>query len=137
MVAILLFASTSNSLKMLITNDDSWATANIRAIYYAAKKAGHDALISAPVMQQSGVGELMREAVILEEDGEFGLIKKGAPAEGHDKNDGELSCLNSHHLDLLKERLMARSYLVRQYNSNWQCQVWLGSTVFALLWWFT
>ena len=86
----LLWPAEGGALRVLISNDDSWATANIRAIYQAAKRAGHDPLISAPAMQQSGTGGLMREPSRLDRDGEFGAVKRGSPAEGHDTDDGEL-----------------------------------------------
>jgi 5'/3'-nucleotidase SurE len=122
-------------MKILISNDDSWATANIRAIYYAAKEAGHDAIISAPAMQQSGRGRLMREPVPLAKDGEFGAVKKGAPAEGHDTKDGEQESstqlqpgINAH-----VAAFTYRSHLVRQFDSRQQCQIWPGGLVSTVL----
>ena len=86
---------SSSALNILISNDDSWATANIHAIYRAAKKAGHEAVISAPVMQMSGTNGRMRDAKPLEKDGEFGFVKRGAPAEGHEKKDDHIWYVNT------------------------------------------
>lgn len=77
------------SLKILIGNDDSWGTANIKSLYQALQAEGHDVLLAAPVMQQSGTNGKMREPKKLEKDSEFGLAKKGAPAEGNEQDDGE------------------------------------------------
>lgn len=40
-------------------------------------------------MQQSGTNGKMRDPEKLKTDGEFGLTKKGDPAEGSEKDDGE------------------------------------------------
>jgi 5'-nucleotidase len=45
-----------DGLNLLLTNDDSWASANIRAFYHALKAAGHVVLLVAPVVNQSGKG---------------------------------------------------------------------------------
>jgi 5'-nucleotidase len=43
-------------LNILLNNDDSWVSANIRAFYYALKAAGHNVLLVAPAVNQSGRG---------------------------------------------------------------------------------
>lgn len=87
--AVLALAQSALAAKVLIGNDDGFKTAGIIALYRAVKGAGHDALIAAPVMQQSGTDGSMKDPVPLQEDGEFGFVKKGAPAEGHDEDDGK------------------------------------------------
>lgn len=79
------------ALNILCGGDDSWGTANIRALYYHLRAAGHAVVIAAPALQQSGTRGTIRPATPLVHDGEFGLVKKGAPAEGHDVHDGEQS----------------------------------------------
>lgn len=79
-------------LKVLIGNDDSWGTANIRALYDAAKAAGHEALIAAPAMQQSGTDGLRRKPTRLVSNGAFDLVPAGAPAQGSDGKDGGQPC---------------------------------------------
>jgi 5'/3'-nucleotidase SurE len=51
--ALLLPAS---GLNILLNNDDSFASANIREFYKALKAAGHKVLLVAPVVNQSGKG---------------------------------------------------------------------------------
>lgn len=94
-LSCVLLAANNFALKILISNDDSWGTANIHAIYNAAKKAGHQAIISAPAMQMSGTDGIMRKRQILEHDAEFDLIKKGAPAEGRDAKDDHIWYVNT------------------------------------------
>ncbi|PWN91753.1 sure-like protein [Acaromyces ingoldii] len=88
-------AAPAYALKILIGNDDGFGTANIRALYHAAKQAGHDALIAAPVDNQSGTGATRREPKPLQKDGGFGLVKAGSPAEGHDAKDDHVWYVNS------------------------------------------
>lgn len=56
----LLFAATllaqASALNILLNNDDSWASANIREFYKALKNAGHRVLLVAPAVNQSGKG---------------------------------------------------------------------------------
>jgi 5'-nucleotidase len=46
----------TGALNILLNNDDSWASANIRELYKALKLAGHKVLLVAPVSNQSGRG---------------------------------------------------------------------------------
>jgi 5'/3'-nucleotidase SurE len=52
----LLLAAQSSALKIILNNDDTWASANIREFYKALKASGHDVLLVAPAVQQSGKG---------------------------------------------------------------------------------
>jgi len=54
-VSALLLPSAS-ALNILLANDDSWASANIREFYKALKAAGHRVLLVAPAVNQSGKG---------------------------------------------------------------------------------
>ncbi|PBK96512.1 sure-like protein [Armillaria gallica] len=88
--------SKSSSLNILLTNDDSWASANIRATYSALKADGHNVLLVAPAVQQSGRGGtfVLPTTNITPPGGEFGSIPVGAPYFGHDKNDQNLWYFN-------------------------------------------
>ncbi|KAF5361400.1 hypothetical protein D9758_006251 [Tetrapyrgos nigripes] len=48
-----LFARSAN---IVLTNDDGWATAMIRAQYNSLKAAGHNVVLSAPAVDRSGTG---------------------------------------------------------------------------------
>lgn len=78
--------------KILLTNDDGWAATNIRATYHKLKEAGHDVLMVAPVSQRSGWGGKfdVPPSNTLETDGEFGYVKAGDPAWGHEVNDDHI-----------------------------------------------
>jgi 5'-nucleotidase len=51
---------TSSALKILLGNDDGWAAANIREFYRLLKKSGHDVILVAPVVDNSGQGGRVR-----------------------------------------------------------------------------
>lgn len=46
----------SEQLRVLITNDDGYQARGIRALAHAVAEAGHEALVVAPLTDQSGVG---------------------------------------------------------------------------------
>lgn len=78
--------------KILLTNDDGWAATNIRATYYKLREAGHDVLMVAPASQRSGWGGKfdIPPSNTLEADGEFGYVKAGEPAWGHEIDDDHI-----------------------------------------------
>ncbi|THU79856.1 5'/3'-nucleotidase sure [Dendrothele bispora CBS 962.96] len=83
-------------LNILLTNDDSWASANIRATYDALKSDGHNVLLVGPAVQQSGKGGtvVLPTTNITAPGGEFGSIPVGAPFFGHDEQDQNLWYFN-------------------------------------------
>lgn len=54
--AALFCSQSSQALNILLNNDDGWASANIRETYRLLKEAGHDVLMVAPVVDNSGQG---------------------------------------------------------------------------------
>ena len=54
--AVLSLVSAAQSLNIVVNNDDGWASANIREFYRLLKKAGHNLLLVAPVVDNSGQG---------------------------------------------------------------------------------
>ncbi|KAJ7582463.1 sure-like protein [Mycena floridula] len=86
----------SRGLNILLTNDDSWASANIRATYKALKSDGHDVLLVGPAVQQSGRGGtfVLPTTNITSPGGEFGSIPVGAPFFGQDEQDKNLWYFN-------------------------------------------
>ncbi|ETW85643.1 hypothetical protein HETIRDRAFT_443564 [Heterobasidion irregulare TC 32-1] len=89
-------ASFVGGLNILLTNDDSWASANIRATYTALKAAGHDVLMVAPAINQSGHGGtfVLPSGNITAPGGEFGSIPVGAPFFGQDATNPDLWYFN-------------------------------------------
>ncbi|KAK2624415.1 hypothetical protein QTJ16_006365 [Diplocarpon rosae] len=79
-------------LNILITNDDGFGTGNIRELYKAMKELGHNVYIVASVTNQSGTGGTVKYTKMKEltENGDFGLVKKGAPSIGPDPMDSNI-----------------------------------------------
>ena len=57
---VLSLVSYAQSLNILVNNDDGWAAANIREFYRLLKKNGHNVLMVAPVVDNSGQGGRVR-----------------------------------------------------------------------------
>ena len=55
-LAALSVASIAQGLNIIVNNDDGFGAANIREFYRLLRAAGHDAIIVAPVVDNSGQG---------------------------------------------------------------------------------
>jgi len=79
---------TSLGLNIVLTNDDGWATANIRSVYNSLSASDHHVLLVAPPNQPSGVGGTFVLPVnkSLYKAADFNYIPKGAPSWGHEPN---------------------------------------------------
>ncbi|EJF62478.1 sure-like protein [Dichomitus squalens] len=93
---LLAFVSCAAGLNILVTNDDSWASANIRAAFDALKADGHNVLLVGPAIQQSGKGGtfVLPTTNITHPGGEFDSIPAGAPFFGADSQNGDLFYFN-------------------------------------------
>ncbi|KAG8812336.1 hypothetical protein FRC17_002073 [Serendipita sp. 399] len=85
----------STPVRIIIGNDDGWATAHIRRFYNALKKSDYSVLISAPANNKSGTSGFEFPPIPLITEGEFGTILAGAPAVGPDPNDSNIYYVNS------------------------------------------
>ncbi|KAI0713286.1 5'/3'-nucleotidase sure [Earliella scabrosa] len=94
--SLLALGSCAAGLNILLTNDDSWASANIRATYTALKADGHDVLLVGPAVQQSGRGGtfVLPTTNITAPGGEFGSIPVGAPFWGQDPENSDFFYFN-------------------------------------------
>lgn len=74
---------------ILLTNDDGWASTNIRAAYRSLKSAGHNVILIAPAQQRSGFGGqfALPTSKNLTAGGEFNYPPAGSPSWGHEQND--------------------------------------------------
>lgn len=82
--------STAASNKtILLTNDDGWASTNIRATYKLLKAAGHEVIMVAPVVQRSGYGGQfgLPLSKTLPAGGDFNYPPAGSPSWGHEDDD--------------------------------------------------
>lgn len=88
-IIICLFITLTLGKTILLSNDDSWVSSEIRALYDELKKNDYDVIMVAPVVQKShnGGAFLIPSGNELTEDGEFDYVQKGDPAWGHDPND--------------------------------------------------
>ena len=53
-VAAIACALPASAMRILVTNDDGFESANLQALFVALKAAGHDVIMSAPLFNQSG-----------------------------------------------------------------------------------
>ena len=84
---------TKNPLRILLSNDDSWASANVRATYYALKTAGHNVVLVSPAANQSGKGGTVVLPVnkTLTTPGRNNSIPVGAPFAGRNETDAGIN----------------------------------------------
>lgn len=86
-------AGVATALDIVLTNDDGFETANIRALYQRLKAAGHDVVISAPTQNNSGRGaavEYQRAMQPLSHPTRYGSVPAGAPGSGTDPRDPDI-----------------------------------------------
>ncbi|OCH88932.1 sure-like protein [Obba rivulosa] len=96
---VLSFAVAARSQNVVLTNDDGWATANIRAQYDSLTAGGFNVVLSAPAENQSGTGSLSKTPVPLTEPCEFDTCPAGSPAEGFNVSDPHLNYVNAFPVD--------------------------------------
>ncbi|EMG46235.1 PHO2 Acid phosphatase [Candida maltosa Xu316] len=96
MTAILLLLASALAKNILLTNDDGWASTEIRATYYKLKDAGHNVFLVAPVSQRSGyAGKFdLPSSPTLQTNGEFSHPKAAAPSWGHEVDDDHIWYFN-------------------------------------------
>ena len=90
LVALLLapaasWADGGPSLRIVLTNDDGFETENIQALFSALVDAGHDVIMAAPYLGQSGTGgqiAFLRPILPTSEPSEGGLLPAGSPGVG-------------------------------------------------------
>lgn len=92
-VLVALQASAAFALDIVLTNDDGFETANIRALYQRLKAAGHDVVIAAPTQNNSGRSaavEYQKEMKPLSQPTRYGGVSAGAPGTGADPHDPDI-----------------------------------------------
>jgi len=83
-LALLLLPTSAMARNIVLSNDDG-LTSNVRALYDALKRQGHDVIVSVPCSSQSGMGaaiKAMRPLGPLAADCANGAAKAGAPGVG-------------------------------------------------------
>ncbi|KAF5361401.1 hypothetical protein D9758_006250 [Tetrapyrgos nigripes] len=102
--APVLGAICASAQNIVLTNDDGWATAMIRAQFSALEDAGYEVVLSAPAEDQSGTGSQSATPQPLGDDEtcEFDSCPVGSPAEGSDPSDPRINYVNSFPVDAVR-----------------------------------
>ncbi|KAF9463376.1 survival protein sure-like phosphatase/nucleotidase [Collybia nuda] len=103
-IFLLLSCLATNSLqqKIVLTNDDGWAVAQIRAEYDALRAAGFQVVLSAPAENRSGTGSSTAPPTVLTQPCEFDTCPTGSPPEGANATDPFLNYVNSFPVDAVR-----------------------------------
>ncbi|EPS98934.1 hypothetical protein FOMPIDRAFT_1031218 [Fomitopsis schrenkii] len=80
-------SSIALAANILLTNDDGWAVANIRAQYADLQSAGYNVVLSCPAENESGAAC------------EYDTCPTGSPAEGYNSSDPFLNYVNAYSVD--------------------------------------
>ncbi|KZP09864.1 sure-like protein [Athelia psychrophila] len=103
---LLALASAAQSAQIVLTNDDGWAVAQIRAQKDALTTAGYNVILSAPAQDQSGSGSSSTTPFPptknLPSPCEYNSCPTGSPAEGFNASDPSLNYVNGYPVDSAK-----------------------------------
>ncbi|KAI8972587.1 sure-like protein [Trametes punicea] len=102
LASVSLWAGRVVSQKILLTNDDGWAVAQIRAQRDSLVDAGFNVVLSAPAENESGTGSSSAPPVPLQQPCEFDTCPTGSPAEGFNASDPRLNYVNSFPVDAVR-----------------------------------
>lgn len=94
--------TTAYAQKIVLTNDDGWAVAQIRAEYTALVAAGFDVVLSAPAENESGTGSSTTTPTPLKSACEFNTCATGSPAEGSNTTDTHINYVNGFPVDAVR-----------------------------------
>ncbi|KAK0713417.1 survival protein sure-like phosphatase/nucleotidase [Lasiosphaeria miniovina] len=86
------FAAAVQGLNVLITNDDGFGTANIRELYKQMTDLGHSCYLVASATFDVGSGTRLdfTNSPKMTRNGDWDLVKSGAPSIGPDPDDGHI-----------------------------------------------
>ncbi|KZT25032.1 survival protein sure-like phosphatase/nucleotidase [Neolentinus lepideus HHB14362 ss-1] len=97
--SVIILVSGSFATNILLTNDDGWAVAMIRAQNDALKEAGYNVVLSCPAENKSGTGSSTTTPTTLTEPCEYDTCPTGSPAEGYNATDPTLNYVNGYPVD--------------------------------------
>ncbi|KAF7974391.1 hypothetical protein HWV62_12226 [Athelia sp. TMB] len=102
-LSLLALVTTVTATKIVLTNDDGWAVAQIRAQYTALKAVGYEVILSAPAENESGTGSSATSpfppTAKLSSACEYNTCASGSPAEGFNASDTFLNYVNGYPSD--------------------------------------
>ncbi|CCH43695.1 5'-nucleotidase surE [Wickerhamomyces ciferrii] len=92
-----LLSTAALAKNIVLTNDDGWASTEIRATYRELTNAGHNVYLVAPLEQRSGFGGTFTFSYTdkLLHDDQFHFKKEGDAAWGHEENDDHIWYFNA------------------------------------------
>ncbi|KAJ6526609.1 survival protein sure-like phosphatase/nucleotidase [Mycena vulgaris] len=101
-VFLLALVFAVSAQKIVLTNDDGWAVAVVRAQNNALKAAGYNVVLSCPAINKSGTGSSTTTPTVLTSPCEFNTCPSGSPAEGFDATDTRLNYVNAFPVDAVR-----------------------------------
>ncbi|CAL1697927.1 unnamed protein product [Somion occarium] len=99
---VLSFVSSIIAQKIVLTNDDGWAVAQIRAQFDALTEANYDVILSAPAENKSGTGSSTTTPEPRTEPCQFNSCPAGSPAEGANATNPRFNYVNGFPVDSAK-----------------------------------
>ncbi|KAH9922174.1 survival protein sure-like phosphatase/nucleotidase [Fomitopsis serialis] len=96
------FSTVALATNIVLTNDDGWAVAQIRAQYADLVSAGYDVILSCPAENESGTGSDSETPEMLTEPCEYDTCPTGSPAEGYNSTDNHLNYVNAYPVDAVR-----------------------------------
>ncbi|XP_006455882.1 hypothetical protein AGABI2DRAFT_227511 [Agaricus bisporus var. bisporus H97] len=88
--------------KIVLANDDGWATANIREEYKELVAAGFEVILSAPPVDRSGTGRSTATPTPMNVTCEFDTCAVGSPAIGTDPHDRNIHYVHAFPADAVR-----------------------------------
>ncbi|KAJ2990231.1 hypothetical protein NUW54_g8534 [Trametes sanguinea] len=88
--------------QIILTNDDGWAVAQIRAQRDSLVASSFKVVLSAPAENESGTGSSSAPPQPLQQPCEFNTCPTGSPAEGFNASDPALNYVNSFPVDAVR-----------------------------------
>ncbi|KAH9922171.1 sure-like protein [Fomitopsis serialis] len=95
----LTLSALAGAQNVVISDDDGWATAQIRAQYASFTEAGYNVVLSCPALNQSGKGSSSKTPTPMTEPCEFDSCPAGSPAQGYNASDPQLNYVNGYPVD--------------------------------------
>ncbi|KAI0752162.1 sure-like protein [Fomes fomentarius] len=102
LISLAVLLHTVAGQKIVLTNDDGWAVALIRAQRNALVSSGFDIVLSCPADNRSGTGSSSAPPQVLTQPCEFNTCPTGSPAEGFNASDTRLNYVNSFPVDAVR-----------------------------------
>ncbi|RPD60811.1 sure-like protein [Lentinus tigrinus ALCF2SS1-6] len=97
--ALPLLSALVTATNIVISDDDGWATAQIRQQFDVLANAGHNVVLSAPALNQSGRGSSSKTPTPMTEPCEFNTCPTGSPATGSNATNPRLNYVNGYPVD--------------------------------------